>query len=92
MVSFGLRARLFRVFSQRDVSDYDQHHYINLNYAPRSMEVPYFPIPRLLFAEDHCSQGLLDFSHEFDVSLMDRVVMTFYTGHGQEVLFANTIC
>jgi exportin-1 len=30
-------------------------------------------------------QGLLDFSREFDVSLMDKVVMTFYTGQGQEV-------
>ena len=30
-------------------------------------------------------QGILDFSKEFDVSLMDRVVMAFYTGAGQEV-------
>lgn len=31
------------------------------------------------------SQGILDFSQEFDVALMDRVVMAFYSGAGQEV-------
>ena len=31
------------------------------------------------------SQGILDFSKEFDVSLMDRVVMAFYSGAGAEV-------
>jgi hypothetical protein len=30
-------------------------------------------------------QGLLDFSREFDVVLMDKVVTVFYTGAGQEV-------
>jgi len=30
-------------------------------------------------------QVLLDFSREFDVGLMDKVVMAFYTGVGQEV-------
>lgn len=30
-------------------------------------------------------QGLLDFSTDFDVALMDKVVMAFYTGVGQEV-------
>ena len=30
-------------------------------------------------------QVLLDFSRDFDVVLMDKVVMTFYTGAGQEV-------
>jgi exportin-1 len=30
-------------------------------------------------------QVLLDFSRPFDVSLMDKVAMTFYTGAGQEV-------
>lgn len=30
-------------------------------------------------------QGLLDFSKEFDVSLLDKVAMAFYTGSGQEV-------
>ena len=30
-------------------------------------------------------QGILDFSREFDVSLMDKVVMAFYSGAGQEV-------
>lgn len=30
-------------------------------------------------------QGILDFSKEFDVSLMDRVVMAFYSSTGQEV-------
>nr|VWO98859.1 BHLH domain-containing protein [Ganoderma boninense] len=29
-------------------------------------------------------EGILDFSKEFDVSLMDRVVMAFYSGAGQE--------
>jgi hypothetical protein len=32
-------------------------------------------------------QALLDFSRPFDVSLMDKVAMTFYTGVGQEVCF-----
>ena len=31
------------------------------------------------------SQALLDFSREFDVSLLDRVAMAFYTRAGQEV-------
>jgi exportin-1 len=30
-------------------------------------------------------QALLDFSRPFDVSLIDKVAMTFYTGVGQEV-------
>lgn len=30
-------------------------------------------------------QSLLDFSKEFDVALLDKVAMTFYTGRGQEV-------
>ena len=30
-------------------------------------------------------QGLLDFSKEFDVSLLDKVAMAFYTSRGQEV-------
>lgn len=30
-------------------------------------------------------QVLLDFSRPFDVSLMDKVAMTFYTGVGQQV-------
>jgi hypothetical protein len=30
-------------------------------------------------------QGLLDFSRDFDVALMDRVVTVFYTSAGQEV-------
>lgn len=32
-------------------------------------------------------QGILDFSREFDVSLMDKVVIAFYSGVGQEVCF-----
>lgn len=38
------------------------------------------------------TQGILDFSKEFDVSLMDRVVMAFYSGAGREVrhIFAGT--
>ncbi|PPR03954.1 hypothetical protein CVT26_001159 [Gymnopilus dilepis] len=31
-------------------------------------------------------EGLLDFSKEFDVGLMDKVVMAFYTGAGQEYI------
>jgi len=33
-------------------------------------------------------QSLIDFSREFDVGLMDKVVMAFYTGIGQEVSLA----
>lgn len=36
-------------------------------------------------------EGLLDFSREFDVSLMDRVVMAFYTGRGQESQLAQQV-
>lgn len=36
-------------------------------------------------SNDTIFQGILDFSREFDVSLMDKVVMAFYTGAGQEV-------
>jgi len=36
-------------------------------------------------------QGLLDFSREFDVSLMDKVVMAFYTGQGQEQQMAQQV-
>jgi hypothetical protein len=39
----------------------------------------------LVLVHELAQQGLLDFSREFDVSLMDKVVMAFYTGHGQEV-------
>ncbi len=31
------------------------------------------------------TQGILDFSKEFDIQLMDKVVMAFYAGAGQEV-------
>ncbi|KAF7345640.1 Importin N-terminal domain-containing protein [Mycena venus] len=34
-------------------------------------------------------EALLDFSRPFDVSLMDRVAMTFYTGGGQEQQMAQ---
>ena len=30
-------------------------------------------------------QALLDFSKDFDVELLDKVVMTFYSGSGQDV-------
>ena len=33
----------------------------------------------------HYSQGLLDFSREFDVGLMDKVVQAFYQGPGPDV-------
>jgi exportin-1 len=36
-------------------------------------------------------QALLDFSRDFDVALMDKVVMTFYTGVGQEVRLLRLI-
>ncbi|KAG1891334.1 CRM1 C terminal-domain-containing protein, partial [Suillus subluteus] len=36
-------------------------------------------------------QGLLDFSREFDVSLLDKVVMSFYTGSGQEQQMAQHV-
>lgn len=34
----------------------------------------------------HFQQGILDFSKDFDVSLVDKVVIAFYSGSGQEVL------
>ncbi|KAJ7777019.1 CRM1 C terminal-domain-containing protein [Mycena metata] len=36
-------------------------------------------------------EALLDFSRPFDVSLMDRVAMTFYTGAGQEQQMAQLV-
>ena len=36
-------------------------------------------------------QGILDFSREFDVSLMDKVVMAFYAGAGQEVRASHIV-
>lgn len=36
-------------------------------------------------------EGLLDFSREFDVSLLDKVVMAFYTGSGQEQQMAQHV-
>ncbi|CAA7265387.1 unnamed protein product [Cyclocybe aegerita] len=36
-------------------------------------------------------EGLLDFSREFDIGLMDKVVMAFYTGAGQEQQLAQQI-
>ena len=38
----------------------------------------------------HALQGLLDFSREFDVSLMDKVVMALYTGSEPEVCATST--
>ncbi|KAI9485410.1 MAG: nuclear export factor CRM1 [Benjaminiella poitrasii] len=37
------------------------------------------------------AEGLLDFSKEFDVALMDKVVMTFYTGAGAEQQMAQQV-
>ncbi|KAJ7712512.1 armadillo-type protein [Mycena metata] len=37
------------------------------------------------------AEALLDFSRPFDVSLMDRVAMTFYTGAGQEQQMAQLV-
>ncbi|TFK42998.1 CRM1 C terminal-domain-containing protein [Crucibulum laeve] len=36
-------------------------------------------------------EGLLDFSREFDVGLLDKVVMAFYTGSGQEQQMAQQV-
>ncbi|OBZ75216.1 Exportin-1 [Grifola frondosa] len=36
-------------------------------------------------------EGILDFSKEFDISLMDRVVMAFYSGVGQEQQMAQQV-
>ncbi|THH33915.1 hypothetical protein EUX98_g342 [Antrodiella citrinella] len=36
-------------------------------------------------------EGILDFSREFDVSLMDKVVMAFYSGSGQEQQMAQQV-
>jgi hypothetical protein len=49
------------------------------------MEVGEHSFPSAIPFSDLLSQGLLDFSRDFDVSLMDKIVMTFYTGAGQEV-------
>ncbi|KII89060.1 hypothetical protein PLICRDRAFT_160125 [Plicaturopsis crispa FD-325 SS-3] len=36
-------------------------------------------------------EGLLDFSREFDVALMDKVVLAFYSGTGQEQQMAQQV-
>ncbi|KAJ3507261.1 hypothetical protein NLJ89_g6405 [Agrocybe chaxingu] len=36
-------------------------------------------------------EGLLDFSREFDIGLLDKVVMAFYTGAGQEQQLAQQV-
>ncbi|KAG6919966.1 Exportin-1 [Tephrocybe rancida] len=36
-------------------------------------------------------EGILDFSKEFDVALLDKVVMAFYTGAGQERQLAQQV-
>ncbi|KAH7924554.1 hypothetical protein BV22DRAFT_1012975 [Leucogyrophana mollusca] len=36
-------------------------------------------------------QGLLDFSREFDISLLDKVAMAFYTGSGAEQQMAQRV-
>jgi len=43
--------------------------------------------PRLIsnLLTHYYHQSLLDFSRDFDVALMDKVVTAFYTGVGQEV-------
>lgn len=33
------------------------------------------------------AEGLLDFSKELDVGLLDQVVMTFFTGSGNDVKY-----
>jgi exportin-1 len=35
------------------------------------------------------AEVILDFSKELDVPLLDQVVMTFFTGTGQEVILKN---
>ncbi|THG98585.1 hypothetical protein EW026_g3626 [Hermanssonia centrifuga] len=37
------------------------------------------------------TQGILDFSKEFDIQLMDKVVMAFYAGAGQEQHMAQQV-
>lgn len=46
------------------------------------MRVPFSGSPSMVTLHP---QGLLDFSKEFDVPLLDKVAMAFYTGRGQEV-------
>ena len=47
------------------------------------MEVrPLFSLCALILT---IAQSILDFSREFDVSVMDNVVIAFYSGVGQEV-------
>lgn len=39
------------------------------------------------------AEAILDFSKELDVPLLDQVVMTFFTGTGQEVILKKfTLC
>ncbi|KAG1415448.1 hypothetical protein G6F58_006479 [Rhizopus delemar] len=37
------------------------------------------------------AEAILDFSKELDVTLLDQVVMTFFTGSGQEQQIAQQI-
>lgn len=52
------------------------------------MEVRLFLTPRP--AAGLAYQGLLDFSREFDVGLLDKVVMAFYTGVEPEACAVST--
>ena len=75
----------FPSFSQRLEFDDHNHYSYNASIDPlATMEVR-----RAISAHTPPGltllQGILDFSKEFDVSLMDRVVMAFYSGAGQEV-------
>lgn len=49
------------------------------------MEVGLVSISYIYLITDLAFQTLLDFSRDFDISLMDKVVMAFYTGAGPEV-------
>lgn len=35
------------------------------------------------------AEGILDFSKELDVAVLDQVVMTFYTGSGTDVKYSS---
>ena len=51
--------------------------------------MPFFDAFATMLSNQPKSQGLLDFSKELDVSLLDNVVTVFYTGAGQQVREIN---
>jgi len=59
-------------------------------FIPQKLFIFFFILPyinkRLAMTE-----SLLDFSKELDVGLLDQVVMTFFTGSGNDVTYSRLI-